>query len=158
MSHPILQLGNFNNWSLLYSETLTAEQTIEGRGYRSIPPLLIPTQIDHRIIVAGTIAGRGTRETWKTGGWLTPIIAWGGNNNTLDADLGGWRLPLNQQRLILFPDIASNYKLRFAPPAWMQQISISIYQYSGPENDSTEILIAQMQTQLDRIESLVTPS
>jgi hypothetical protein len=152
MSHPILQLGNAQNWALLYSETLTATATIEGRGYIPIPARFIPVQVDHRILIVGTASNKGIRSTWNTGGWLTPLIAWGGNNNTLDADLGSWRIPLNKKRLVLLPDLAPNYKLRFNAPSWMQQISIEIYQYSGPETDSTEALITQLQTQLDRIE------
>ncbi|NDJ16785.1 hypothetical protein [Myxacorys almedinensis] len=158
MSHPILQLGNVQNWTLLYSETLNAEETFAGRGFRPIPARLIPLQIEHRILIVGTASNKGIRSTWNTGGWITPLIAWGGNNNTMDADLGSWRIPLNKQRLILLPDIAPNYKLRFSTPSWMQQMSVTIYQYSGPEDDSTELLIGQLQTQLDRIEGQISPN
>lgn len=155
MSHPILQLGNAQNWALLYSETLVSEKTLDGRGFKPIPARLIPVVVDHRILIVGTFSNTGIRETWHTGGWITPLISWGGNNNTLDADLNGWRIPLNKHRLVLLPNVASTYKLRFAPPQWMQQIAVNIYQYSGPEDDSTEVMIAQALSQLDRIESQV---
>lgn len=153
MSHPILQLGNSNNWALLYSETLSAEVTLSGRGFKPIPESLLPVQADHRILVVNTFSNKGVRDTWKTGGWLTPVIAWGGNNNVQDADLGSYRIPLNQSRLLLLPNIAPTYKLRFSTPSWFQQIALTVYQYSGPEDDSTELMIQDVQSQLDRIES-----
>ena len=153
MSHPILQLGNVNNWTLLYAETLIAQQTTDGRGYFPIPKRLIPLLIEHRVLVVGTSATRGIRSTWNTGGWMTPIVAWGGNNNLLDAELGSYRIPLNSKRLLLLPDLSPTFKLQFSTPPWIQQITLEIHQYSGPEDDSTELLIQQMRSQLDRIES-----
>lgn len=156
MSRLILQLGNINNWSIVHSETLIAEPTIDGRGFRPIPKRLIPLQIEHHILVVGTSASRGIRSTWNTGGWISPLVSWGGNNNTMDAELGSYRIPLNARRMLVFPDIAPNYKLRFSPPAWIEQISIEIYQYAGPESFSTELLLDAQQQQLDRIESLLS--
>lgn len=151
MSYPILSMGNAQNWQLLYSHHFVSEAIFnQGRisGHVPIPEQTLSVLSEHRILVAGAHS-RTAKSTWYTGGYLTAIVETAGE--FLDADLASYRVPLNSARLILLPQLAQSYKLRFRPQRWFEEITLNIYQYIGSEADSTEVLLRQIETKIDQL-------
>jgi hypothetical protein len=152
VSYPILQLGNSSNWLKFYSQYFRVEFKTP-KEYIPLPPVTLPVQSEHRVLVAGCTS-QTAKGSWYLGGWLRPIVETG-DTDFVFAELDSIPVPLNVPRLILLPQIAGSYRLRFEVPFWHQEITLTIYQYIGPDVDSTEVLLGSLKSQLDQIQSRV---
>ncbi len=152
MSHPVLQLANASNWILFYRQYFRV-RFLGPTTYEPLAPITLPVQSEHRILVAGCTS-QTAKSTWYLGGWLRPVIDTGATDFGF-AELDRVPIPLNAPRLVMLPQVASNYKLRFEVPYWHQEITLTVYQYIGPDVDSTEVLIDSLQADLSRIESKI---
>jgi hypothetical protein len=141
MSQLLVQFNNGTNWVPFYSGTYTATPTAGGRRYVPIPPHILPIASDERILAAKATSS-DAQPNWQTGGWLTAIIDL---SATPIRDMRGakMRVPLRTAGLLILPEFAQSYKLRFDAPKWMQHVELEIWQYIGPIDDSTEKLIRE---------------
>jgi hypothetical protein len=146
MGRPILQLGNAQNWQAFFNGSYSAQIINGGRDFVPLGSVTLPVLSDRRILVAGTTSTAAS-PNWRTGGWLTPILQCGGAPFQ-QADLRSERIPLESTRILILPDLTEGYRLRFSIPRWLKQVDLEIWQYIGPEKDSTEELIRQLQTQI----------
>ncbi len=53
------------------------------------------------------------------------------------------RVPLRTAGILILPEFAQSYRLRFDTPKWIQAVTLDIWQYVGPIDDSTEKLIRE---------------
>ena len=134
-----LNLGNAGYWVRFYSQEFQVSY-ITAKEYRPLDPIILPTQVENRIIVAGCTSETAKR-TWRFGGRLIPLIQTGGP--FIDAEIESYPVFLNIPRLIILPDLGTTYKLRFETPYWFEQINLTIFEYIGPIGDTTELLLSQ---------------
>ena len=134
-----LNLGNAAYWVRFYSQEFQVEY-ITPKEYRPLDPILLPTQVENRIIVAGCNS-ETAKSTWRFGGRLIPLIQTGGP--FIDAEIDHYPVFLNIPSLIVLPDLGAPYKLRFEAPPWFEQITLTIFEYVGPIADTTETLLTE---------------
>lgn len=148
MSRVIFQPTVAGNWERIYHQKLEA-QKIDNSTRKLINPLVLPVLAESRILVGAT-ASDSALATWRHGGRLTPILNCGGTDFA-EADLPGYSLPCNGSRLIVLPQLASTYKLRFACPWWFDEITLSVYQYTGSVIEEPDAFLDDLRSQLVQI-------
>jgi hypothetical protein len=148
MGHPIFQPADPTKWSLLYSQQFAVER-YNARQYQPIPPQRLPILAENRVLVVGSASQRA-KATWKHGGILHAMVNTGATPFQL-ADVASYRLGCNQAKLIILPAIASTYQLRFEIPSWFEEVNLTIFEYLGPVTDSTENLIAELQSSVNQL-------
>lgn len=141
MSDLIVQFNNKNHWIRLYTGEYTVTPINNGRRYVPIPDHVLPVLSDHRILAAKATSAEALK-SWKTGGWLTPILDLA-STEVKEARMPQHQIPLDYSRVIRLPEFAQSYKLRLSFPKWLKDVRIDIWQYIGPEDDSTEKLIRE---------------
>lgn len=152
MSHLVLELGNSNNWSPFFYTKIDAVTSNNGELFTPIPTITVPILFDSHIIAVSVSCSK-SKPTWYFGGFLNQRISLGLTVGGLpDSDaVQKRRLYLDRLTLIIFPKIVSTYAVTIDVPKWFEDVSINIFEYIGPESDSTEDLIAQLQNQLNAI-------
>lgn len=157
MGNPVLQLGNSANWDLFYSTTVVAVTSSNGESYTPIPTITIPTLLESHII-ATSVSCSNSKPTWFFGGFLNQRINLGLTVGGLpDSDaVQKRRLYLNRLTLIIFPKLVATYAVSLDVPKWFQDVTFSLFEYTGTESDSTEDLINQIKNvDLPRIEGKI---
>lgn len=147
MGKLLLQLGNNQNWERLYNRRWDADRIDSGKKYVPIPVQTLPVLADRRILVVGG-ASADALGHWTTAGWLVPKLYISGLSYPfLEANLNTERIPLNDYRLLILPDLSHSYRLEFRIPKWLKEVELDIWQYIGDEKDSTDELLKQMSPQ-----------
>jgi hypothetical protein len=147
MSQLLVQFNNRNNWIRLYTGLFTVTPIGSGTRYVPIPESVLPVLSDERILAAKATSAAAIK-TWKTGGWLTPIIDLV-STEFGEARLSQHRVPLGYAGFIILPEFAQSYRLRLSIPRWIKDVRIDVWQYIGPIDDSTEKLIRELGDQLN---------
>lgn len=142
MSNTLVQFNNPNNWIEFYSNRFTAQPVGNGARYLPIPSQTLSIVSDSPIIAAKAQSDEALRN-WQTGGWLTPLYDLS-STNLLEVRANRYSVPLRFTRLIVVPDFALTFQLRFDAPKWLKEVRLDIWQYIGPIDDSTEKLIRQL--------------
>lgn len=154
MSHELVNFSQANQWIQLFSHHFEA-QYVGPKSYIPIAGIEIPIQADHRFLAAGCVSTTA-RSSWHLGGWLTPSFA-SGRGDLGDVGLGRLAVPLQGTKLLVLPQYSTAYKLRFDIPYWIDDLSLTIFQYIGTEGDSTEAILAQVQSSLAEIQAKLNP-
>jgi hypothetical protein len=141
MSQLLVQFNNGANWQPFYNGTYSATPVQGSARYVPIPPHTLPIAADYRILAAKATSA-DVRPSWKTGGWLTPIIDLSATP-LRDARWNQMRVPLRTSGILILPEFAQSYRLRYDVPKWIQSVTLDIWQYIGPIDDSTEKLIRE---------------
>ena len=157
MGSPILQLGNSSNWMQAYAAEASATWINEEKGsHYPIPPMAIPFLFE-RHIIAVFPESNAAKPWWFSAGWLEQKvqtgITVGGNPDVRAQD--SQRILLNRINLSIFPKLSSTYQLNIDIPYWFSHYKVTIWEYIGPESDSTENLINQLQSDVQRIEGKI---
>lgn len=142
MSNLLVQFNNPNNWIEFYGNRFTAQPVGGGTRYLPIPSQTLSIVSDSPIIAAKTQSDSAL-VNWQTGGWLTPLYDLS-STNLLEVRANRYSIPLKFTRLIVVPDFALTFQLRFDAPKWLKDVRLDIWQYIGPIDDSTEKLIRQL--------------
>lgn len=144
MGKLVLQLGNNQNWENLYTHRWEAVSIDNGKKYIPIPPQTIPILVEHRILAIGG-GSADALQNWYTAGWIVPKLYISGVSYPfLEANLPTEKIPLNDYRLIILPDLSHSYRLVFQTPKWLKEVELDIWQYVGPELDQTDELIKEL--------------
>ncbi|MEH1978020.1 MAG: hypothetical protein V7L27_01700 [Nostoc sp.] len=157
MGNPVLQLGNSANWDLFYSTTVQAVISSNGESYTPIPTITVPTLLESHII-ATSVSCFSSKPTWYFGGFINQRINLGLTVGGLpDSDaVQKRRLYLNRLTLIIFPKLVDSYAVTFDVPKWFQDVTLTLFEYTGIERDSTDDLVNQIiNVDLPRIESKI---
>lgn len=144
MGKLLLQLGNNQNWENLYTHRWESVSIDGGRKYIPIPSQVLPILAEHRILAIGG-GSMDALQHWKTAGWIIPKLYISGVSYPfLEANLPTEKIPLNDYRLIILPDLSHSYRLEFQVPKWLKEVELDIWQYVGEEKDETDELIKQL--------------
>jgi hypothetical protein len=156
VSSLILDLTSQSNWLQVYDELREVER-VSSIAYKPLPPFAIPFLFDKRILSVKVIS-LTAKPYWRYAGTLTQSfqIGSGGTNTLLPvADFSRKKLNLNRTELVIFPQYTSNYELVFKAPYWLLDLRLTIWEYTGPESDSTEQLVSLTREDLARVEAKV---
>jgi hypothetical protein len=157
MSDRILDLSNAANWSDLYEYSETAIPYVVGSArFYPMPEQEIPVSVERRILAAYA-SSDAAEPHWKSAGWLNQQIATGltvggipeGRSTT------GRRILLDRVNLIDFPLLASTYGLTFKPHYWLRDVSLRLWEYTGPDIDPLADQIDLVRIDLLRTEAKV---
>lgn len=148
MSKLILELNNSANWQSLWFGSFTAASVPNGKpgSFYPIDPILVPVLMEDHIIavVADSLTAK---PTWKLAGKLfrkiQTGITVGGVPDAATSDPR--KFYLNQINLFTFRELSSTYALQITPQWYLQDISLSVWIYTGVDTDTVT-------QQLDRIE------
>lgn len=126
----MLDLTNAAHWVEIYNQIHYAQVVIPGKSVIPIPPIEIPGTFQAPFLNA-VAESQTARHWWRLGGYLYQVIDVPGSPFL---DMNGFKhfVPLNEARLIQMPDLNCPYRLRFECPYWHEEISLSVWQYTGP--------------------------
>jgi hypothetical protein len=153
-----LQLGLGSNWEFLYQIHLystfvpsSSSGFVRGRESRiPIPEAPIPILPDSHILAA-----RGDSDSaksfWKTAGYLKQTYPVGGGSVLPSVQNSSRKVLLGRAKLIEFPQNSPGYQLSFQVPWYMEDCRIRIWQYVGPQTDTTDEALTAIQGQLNDI-------
>lgn len=156
MSALVLNLTSQANWLQVYDELREVER-VTLNEYNPLPKFSIPFLFDKRILSIRTNSTTA-KPYWRYAGQLTQRfqIGTGGTNTLLPvADFTRKRLNLNRTELVILPQYTSVYELLLEVPYWIEDLRLTIWEYTGPEADSTEQLIDATREDLARVEAKV---
>ncbi len=151
MGTPILQLTNSTNWSLVYSQAFYAQQ-ITATSYALIPKITVPLLLERHILAVHATSATA-KDTWHFAGFLNQNVQLGllvGGGPDAES-VQRRKIWLNRITLLILPSFAPNYSISFNVPHWFKDISLSVWEYIGPEADSTEELIQRVEFKVDQI-------
>jgi hypothetical protein len=141
--------GNSSNWQSVWSQSFTAEPAPgnkpELERYFPLPDISVPIQLS-----AGLLAFYATSQDadpkWKFAAnvkrkYVTGLTV-GGNP---DAVVDSKRIFLNQFSLLRYPvSFGSSYSLLISVPYWHRQITLSLWEYTGPVIDTADQKLEQI--------------
>lgn len=141
-----------NNWGNAYQYTWTRQLAQGDFIVTPIGRVLFPTLVNSPALALEVeVTAPENTQTWSFGGKalisINTGITVGGNTDTV---IAAKSLFLHQINLLVFPDLAGDYRIEYCPPKWFGQVTLRIWEYIGvgiPDNAS----------KLDAIGSLVSP-
>lgn len=157
-----LGLNTAGNWRLVYSQTHQGDPAKRRIRAPMIEVIELPVTIPGRILAVGA-SYIGAPPSWYTAGFFYQEVGGvtlddtlvfpgvsGGSGAVLDASKR--RIILNAIELHIFERVATEHRYRFEAMAWIPRITLTVWEYIGPETDSTEDLIQATRIDLARIE------
>lgn len=156
-----LALNTAGNWRSIYANTLLKPSSRRSMPYLDLVEL--PITLESRIL-AVSATYLEAKPTWKAAGYFYQEVdvplndgftfpGMGGNSTTVD---GGKRYcGLNFNTLCIFSRLATEHRYRFEPMPWLQKLNLAIWEYTGPETDTTEELIETLKVDVARLESKI---
>ena len=129
---PILDVNNGANWVHIYGNTLyaAASSTIPPI-YDSIPVHSIPGLVYERVLAVGSNSTY-LKPRWKLGFWLSGLV----QIPTIGlAEIASVPIPIGLS-LVVLPNVHSEFKLKARVPHWHRNLSIDIWKYVGPIEES----------------------
>lgn len=126
--------ANSANWEQTFYVNRDAERPT-ANTFIPIPELDVSGVFPLNASIIATYATCSTaKPTWNTAGWLYQHIragiADGGNYGA--SVYGSRRVPLRRIQIHFWDREIKDYQLRFKCPKWIYQISLTIWQYTGP--------------------------
>lgn len=138
MSVPVADFTNGGLWSRVYNQQFYAEQVGISR-FRPIPPVNLPVLL-HSPVIAVATDSQEARPHWWLGIRLKQRITIPGSEfDELEAH--EVRCQVNRGQLIRFPALAPQYTLRVEFPWWHSEMRVTVWEFTGEQQDSTEILV-----------------
>lgn len=149
--------ANAANWVQASYTSRNAEQPT-ANTFIPIPELDVSGPFPLNAPIIATYATCSTaRPTWNTAGWLYQHIragiADGGNYGA--SVYGSRRVPLSRIQIHFWEREIKDYQLRFKCPKWIYQISLTIWQYTGPIIEPTQETIDLARIDILRTEAKV---
>ncbi|QLE55668.1 hypothetical protein [Nostoc sp. TCL26-01] len=158
----VVELSNSANWQSIYSTTVNAVQVPMQDGkylMNPIPEIVVPFVVDKFILAISVDTDVPTDSIWRFAGYInqrisTGLVVGGGQDATT---VNGRPLFLDQVNLILFQKISTSYAVSIKVPRWFPRASVNIWEYTGVDDTSEEILLTQefanINFRLDQIQS-----
>ncbi|NET46198.1 hypothetical protein [Okeania sp. SIO2B3] len=140
----------------LNTELIAESSPHPAKSHYAIPQLEVPVIFDRHIIAVFPYSTTA-KEWWISAGWMEQNIFTGvlvGGNPDVRA-LESQRLLLNRINLAIFPKLTSTYQLNIDIPYWFRDYKVTIWIYTGIEEDSTEQLIENNEALLLQIKQVV---
>lgn len=134
------QFSNTNNWQQIASANLVAQDVrpLASRRFFPIPDYIVPVQIESPILAIYPFSAMA-ENNWKYAGTayqrIFPGISVGG---TADTWLNARKFYLDQVSILQFQKVSTTYELLLRIPYWIRQISLVVWEYTGPIIDTSE--------------------
>lgn len=157
-----LQLGNSDNWKLIYNENTSAVTLPkEGGGYKIVPisDISIPVLLDVFVLAVRISTVVPSGRNWKFAGYLRQSVSTGLSVfESQDASFTSRRpLFLDKINLILYSKISTNYSISIKVPDWFENAGVAVWKYTGIDDTAENISIAEefanINFKLDQIQS-----
>lgn len=126
--------ANAANWDLIFSDSRNALSFTPG-SFIPIPEFNVTGAFPLNTPIIASYATCSTaKPTWNTAGWLYQNVQSGLSIGGLaDASIqGSKRVPLSRIQIHFWEKRMKNYQLTFKVPKWIYQISLKLWQYTGP--------------------------
>lgn len=155
MAEPILDLLNPDNWNQIYQEERTAQPATEAGGYYPIPIFEIPFVLQSRVLAVQCFSSTA-KPTWRFAGNLKPQVAAPiAGINSPSLEISSIYLQLNRTRLVVLQPYAGSYNLVLENAPWLKDLRVTIWEYIGGIEDTTEELIGITRIDVLRVEAKV---
>lgn len=141
----LVELGNSSNW--LQSDT----QSFSGFP---LPEYVPPFQFEKHIL-AIYVSNFEAKDTWHFAGWLSQKIRLGIGPSAGAESVTNKKLWLGRTQLLMFPKLTTTYTISIRFPQWFKSASCTIWEYWGPEADSTENPIFDIKNKLVGMEDKI---
>lgn len=161
MGSPLL---NGEEFQLIWNETrqVVRDPSIPRGGYQPIPPFEIPFLLDSPLVAASAISTT-SRPTWKVGAKMRPKFFFESGSAGTGFDPYGFEfsIPLNLDKPFIYRVTRwkPEYQLLVSIPPWLQDVHLTVWQYTGELSDSTENLLIErsdvIRVDLARIEAKI---
>jgi hypothetical protein len=151
------ELSNSQNWSLAYQEYKQAVQATPQGGYFPLPSFEIPITFDHRILIAKTVSNIPAGKRWKWAGNLRAFQAFPNSGvNSQKSEVAIYSLSLNRSKLIVLPEVATNFELVLSDAYWLRDMQLTIYEFTGEFSTDLTNLVQSVRLDVLRVEQLLT--
>jgi hypothetical protein len=155
MAEPLLDLLNQNNWNQIYEEARTAQAAMEAGGYYPIPIFEIPLALQSRVLAVRCFSSTA-KFTWRFAGNLkAQVSAPIAGINSPPLEVANIYLQLNRTKLVVLQPYVSNYNLVLENAPWLKDLKITIWEYTGAIEDTTEELIGIARVDILRVEAKI---
>lgn len=139
------------NFESLWGVTKIADSVPESaERYFPIPDFTCPLLADQPVL-AISADSNDANPKWRFAGHVKQLIRTGlvvgGNQDTVSSVK---KFYLNQISLIWFPNYGGTYQVQFSIPFWLRDITVQIWQYTGPITKTYDQILAE-------IKAAVTP-
>ncbi|MEG3840030.1 hypothetical protein [Microcoleus sp. herbarium14] len=141
----LLELGNGSNW---------LQSDFQNFSGSPIPDYVPPYEFEKHIL-AIFVSNPEPNQTWRFGGFLNQKIRLGVGPSQGAESVSSRKLWLGRTQLFIFPKLTTTYTLNFAFPYWFNQVSLTIWEYWGPQADTTENKIFDVRNNLLRVENKI---
>jgi hypothetical protein len=147
-----LDLQNGDNWEDLYSSSHSITQT-GPRSYIPIGEIQIPVLFE-KPILAFYCESPSAPAHWVQAGWLNQKVRVGFTvGGAADGNRQNGRLMLLKKiMLVEWESLGGSYQVSFTPKKYLDDITLRIWQYTGPIVDSLEEQVDLTRIDLLRIE------
>lgn len=152
-----LDLANAANWEQFYYGSRTAEFT-DATHFRPLPEISVDGgTLQSAQIIASFATSANAKPTWKAAGWLFQKIRVGVTvGGGLDAVAANRRMViLNKIQLHFWRDDVSTYGLDFFTFRWLQQLDLTLWEYTGPIINLTQEAVDLARIDILRTEAKV---
>jgi hypothetical protein len=134
---------NSNNWENIYNASANAI-IYSDKSYIPIPPISAPIFLESDIIAVYINTTVPTGRNWRYGGFceqrFTSGLLVGGSADAAGEPKNIW---IDKITTIFFPQITAQYSLRFYFPSWFKSVSLSLWQYTGPDDTDEKIAMSE---------------
>lgn len=155
MAEPILNLLDPASWQQVYDEARTAQLATSEGGYFPIPIFEIPVSMQSRVLAVRCLSSTA-KFRWRFAGNLKPqVLAPIDGINSPPVEIASIYLQLNRTKLIVLQPYAENYNVVIENAPWLQDLRITIWEYKGEIEDTTEELIGVARVDILRVEAKV---
>ena len=155
MAEPILDLLNQDNWNQAYDESRIAQPATEAGGYYPIAVFEIPIVFQSRVLAVRCLSSTA-KSSWRFAGNLKPQVAAPiAGINSPPVEIASIYLQLNRTRLVVLHPYATNYNLVLENAPWLKDLRLTIWEYTGAIEDTTEELIGVARIDILRVESKI---
>jgi hypothetical protein len=87
-----------------------------------IDPIYIPPTLNTPIVRVSCLS-KTARSSWRVAGELVQII---GSDRSPDFEGESISMPLNVLKLVRFPEIVTDYSLKFLPKPWIESFDLKV--------------------------------
>jgi len=152
MTSPQFDLTSPGVWEFLYDESKTAQTPGPG-VFVPIPRVTLPIILQEKVLVIGTSA-TDTKPSWKSAGSVTQRLLIPGLGQS-GVDATRQNLRLNALTLLIFPVLTPDYQLDIDVRPWLRNLDISVWRYTGPEQNDIVELIQTLKIDVLRVEAKI---
>jgi hypothetical protein len=116
-----------SNWITIFNDSYSAVLDDETERPQPIDKILIPYIFTGKFVRIYT-KSTSAKSKWWLAGKLLMLLE---DDSQLDFIAQQWRVPLKVITLIQIPELTSEFKLKFEPAYWLNDIAIVVEKYIG---------------------------